>query len=52
MSTAKTFHVRVDRDHCQGHNRCKAFAPELFELDDVGNARAAGGGTIAPEAED
>ncbi|WP_410969063.1 ferredoxin, partial [Salmonella sp. SAL4444] len=24
----------VDRDKCQGHNRCFAEAPELFELDD------------------
>jgi ferredoxin len=52
MSTAKTLHVRVDHDRCQGHNRCKAFAPELFELDDVGNSRAAGDGTIAPGLEE
>ena len=38
--------VRVDRDKCQGHNRCKALAPELFELDEYGNAREKGDGTV------
>jgi ferredoxin len=27
---------RVDREACQGHNRCKALAPELFDVDDLG----------------
>ena len=27
--------VRVDRERCQGHARCQAIAPELFEVDDV-----------------
>jgi ferredoxin len=31
--------IRVDPDKCQGHNRCKAVAPELFALDRFGNAR-------------
>jgi ferredoxin len=44
-------HVRVDPERCQGHNRCKAVAPELFELDDLGNARAAGDGRVAPGLE-
>lgn len=26
--------VTVDRERCQGHNRCFAEAPLLFELDD------------------
>ena len=25
--------IRVDAEKCQGHNRCKAVAPELFLLD-------------------
>jgi ferredoxin len=41
--------IRVDADKCQGHNRCKALAPELFELDGYGNAQAAGDGVV-PEA--
>ena len=31
--------IRVDPDKCQGHNRCKALAPELFVLDRFGNER-------------
>ena len=40
--------IRVDPDKCQGHNRCKALAPELFDLDEFGNATAANGGDVAP----
>ena len=38
--------VKVDRDKCQGHARCAALAPELFVLDELGNAHAAGDGTV------
>jgi ferredoxin len=38
--------VRVDRERCQGHARCAALAPELFVLDELGNAREAGDGTV------
>ena len=31
--------VHVDPDKCQGHARCSALAPELFQLDEFGNAR-------------
>src|SRR5947209_12301239 len=44
--------VRVDPDKCQGHARCKALAPELFELDEYGNAHEAGDGTVPPGLED
>lgn len=40
--------IRVDHDQCQGHNRCSALAPDLFELDDFGYAAAAGDGTVPP----
>ena len=46
MATPTKLTVRVDQDKCQGHNRCKALAPELFELDDFGNAREKGDGTV------
>jgi ferredoxin len=49
MPGGATVKVRVDRDKCQGHNRCKALAPELFELDDFGNAREIGDGSVPPE---
>jgi ferredoxin len=48
----KILHVRVDPDRCQGHNRCKALAPELFELDEFGNARASRDGIVPPGLED
>lgn len=38
--------VRVDGALCQGHNRCFALAPDLFDLDDDGFAAAAGDGTV------
>lgn len=30
------FHVRIDRELCQGHAACMAEAPELFHVDDAG----------------
>jgi ferredoxin len=44
--------VWVDPEKCQGHNRCRALAPELFEIDDLGFAHAKGDGTVPPELED
>ena len=49
MPERKTLKVRVDPEKCQGHNRCKAVAPELFELDEYGNAREVGDGSV-PQA--
>jgi ferredoxin len=51
QSAPRTLKVRVDPDKCQGHNRCKALAPELFELDEFGNARAAGDGRVPAHLE-
>jgi ferredoxin len=52
MADAKRLKVRVDPEKCQGHNRCKAVAPELFVLDEYGNAREAGDGTVPAGMED
>jgi ferredoxin len=52
MAGAKQLKVRVDRDKCQGHNRCKALAPELFDLDEYGNAREKGDGSVPAGLED
>lgn len=30
--------VYLDAGTCQGHNRCYALAPEVFDVDDVGQA--------------
>jgi ferredoxin len=49
VSMAGKVKVRVDPDKCQGHARCKSLAPELFKLDEFGNAHEIGDGTV-PEA--
>jgi ferredoxin len=44
--------IRVDQDKCQGHARCKSLAPELFDLDEFGNAHEIGDGTVPAGLED
>ena len=44
--------LRVDPEKCQGHSRCKSLAPELFQLDEFGNAHEIGDGTVPPGLED
>jgi len=43
--------VHVDADKCQGHNRCYSLAPELFDVDDYGDAHERGDGVVPPELE-
>ena len=38
--------IHVDQNKCQGHARCKSLAPELFELDEYGNAHEVSDGTV------
>ena len=38
--------VKVGRERCQGHARCAALAPELFALDELGNAQEIGDGRV------
>jgi ferredoxin len=47
-----TLKIHVDQDKCQGHARCKSLAPELFELDEFGNAHEVGDGTVPKGLED
>jgi len=47
-----TLRLRIDREKCQGHNRCKALAPELIELDAYGIASEVGDGTIPSTLEE
>jgi ferredoxin len=47
----KTMRVHVDAERCQGHNRCCSVAPELFEADDLGNARVKGDGVVSAALE-
>jgi ferredoxin len=44
--------IHVDPALCQGHNRCVALAPALFDIDDEGFASAAGDGTVSPQQAD
>ena len=39
----------MDPERCEGHGRCYATAPEVFEADDLGNGREIGDGAV-PEA--
>jgi ferredoxin len=52
MGENRVLVVKVDPDKCQGHARCHALAPELFELDEFGNARVRNSGQIPPGLED
>ena len=39
-------------EKCQGHNRCYALAPELFDVDDFGQAVVIGDGEVTAELEE
>ncbi len=44
--------VHVDAEKCQGHNRCYMLAPELFDVDDLGNAFERNDGVVPTELEE
>ena len=44
--------VHVDSERCQGHNRCYALAPELFDVDDYGYAHELHDGVVPGGLED
>jgi len=52
MSKSPKLRLRVDQEKCQGHARCKSLAPELFELDEFGNAHEIGDGSVPAGLED
>jgi len=43
--------VRVDAQRCQGQNRCYALAPEVFDVDDLGQALVIATGSIPQSLE-
>ena len=43
--------VTVDSEKCQGHNRCYALAPDVFDVDDLGFAFAIIEGDLPAELE-
>jgi ferredoxin len=44
--------IKVDAELCQGHNRCCALAPELFDVDDYGMSHALNDGNVPKELEE
>jgi ferredoxin len=44
--------VHVDPKLCQGHNRCYAIAPELFDVEEEGNAHELNDGVVPAEFEE
>ena len=44
--------VWIDSEKCQGHNRCYALAPELFDVDEYGAAIVLGDGNVPFGLED
>ncbi len=44
--------IRIDDTKCQGHARCFALAPDLFDVDDYGQSSVRGDGVVPPDRED
>jgi ferredoxin len=44
--------VHVDREKCQGHNRCYALAPELFDIDEYGYSSELNDGVVPESLEE
>lgn len=44
--------VVIDAEKCQGHSRCYALAPELFDVDDYGQALVIGDGSVPVDLEE
>ena len=43
--------IRVDPARCQGHSRCYAIAPDLFDIDDYGLSSARHNGDVPADRE-
>ena len=44
--------IKVDAEKCEGHSRCYARAPEVGDVDDLGNAFELNGGEVPEGLED
>lgn len=44
--------INLNTDACQGHGRCYALAPELFDSDDEGYSVLLGSGDVPAELEE
>ena len=45
-------HIKLDNEACQGHGRCYALAPELFDADDEGYALLLAEDGVVPEGQE
>jgi ferredoxin len=52
LRTVTSMRVAVDGEKCQGHNRCYALAPELFDVDEYGQSVVIGDGEVPAELAD
>jgi ferredoxin len=43
--------LRIDPECCQGHARCFALAPDLFDIDDFGQSSVRSDGPVPPDRE-
>jgi ferredoxin len=44
--------LRIDPERCQGHARCFALAPDLFDIDDYGQSSVHSDGVVPADRED
>jgi ferredoxin len=44
--------IEIDANVCQGHLRCVALAPALFDADDQGHGIVRGDGSVPADEED
>ena len=44
--------ISIDPQRCQGHARCFALAPDLFDIDDYGQSSVRGDGEVPPDREE
>lgn len=44
--------VQIDDEKCQGHGRCYALAPTVFEPDEIGQGTVVGDGVVAAADEE
>ncbi len=49
---SRVMKVVLDSQRCQGHNRCYALAPEIFDVDDYGMAVLLDDGDVPVGLED
>jgi ferredoxin len=52
LAEKSALRLSIDSAKCQGHNRCCALAPELFDADELGFAHVKGSGLVPEALED